>query len=89
MAIRILTDSAVDLPQSVIDELGITVMPLIVTIDNEQYEDGVTISPKGMFDGMREGRIYKTSQLSMEVLQKTFRSIAEANDEAIYIAFSS
>lgn len=89
MAIRILTDSAVDLPQSVVDELGITVMPLIVTIDNEQYEDGVTITPKAMLDGMRGGNVYKTSQLSMEVLQKTFRSIAEANDEAIYIAFSS
>ncbi|WCF10388.1 DegV family protein [Paenibacillus thiaminolyticus] len=87
--VRILTDSAIDLPPSVLEELNITVLPIIVTLDQNQYEDGVTIQPKQMFDGMRQGLVYKTSQVPMERFQQTFTAIAEAGEEAIYIAFSS
>ncbi|BFH14709.1 hypothetical protein J6TS7_39980 [Paenibacillus dendritiformis] len=87
--VRILTDSAIDLPRSVLEELNITVLPIIVTLDQNQYEDGVTIQPKQMFDGMRQGLVYKTSQVPMERFQQTFSAIAESGEEAIYIAFSS
>ncbi|CAH8710455.1 DegV family protein [Paenibacillus thiaminolyticus] len=87
--VRILTDSAIDLPPSVLEELNITVLPIIVTLDQNQYEDGVTIQPKQMFDGMRQGLVYKTSQVPMERFQQTFTAIAEAGEDAIYIAFSS
>lgn len=87
--VRILTDSAIDLPRSVVEELNITVLPIIVTLDQNQYEDGVTIQPKQMFDGMRQGQVYKTSQVPMERFQQTFTAIAESGEEAIYIAFSS
>ncbi|PZM66065.1 DegV family protein [Paenibacillus dendritiformis] len=87
--VRILTDSAIDLPRSVVEELNITVLPIIVTLDQNQYEDGVTIQPKQMFNGMRQGQVYKTSQVPMERFQQTFTAIAESGEEAIYIAFSS
>ncbi|MFW5435320.1 DegV family protein [Paenibacillus apiarius] len=89
MTIHILADSAIDMPRAIAEQLGITVMPLVVTIESEQYEDGVTIMPKQMFDGMRNGRVYKTSQVPMERFRETFEAIAKAGDEAIYIAFSS
>ncbi|MCY9516042.1 DegV family protein [Paenibacillus apiarius] len=89
MTIHILADSAIDMPRAIAEQLGITVMPLVVTIESEQYEDGVTIMPKQMFDGMRNGRVYKTSQVPMEWFRETFEAIAKAGDEAIYIAFSS
>ncbi|MFC2008744.1 DegV family protein [Chloroflexota bacterium] len=39
-----MTDSTADLPQSVVAQLGITVVPLHVFFGDEAYEDGVTIS---------------------------------------------
>ena len=44
MTIRIVTDSTCDLPQSVIDELGITVVPLYINFSGQGYRDGVDIS---------------------------------------------
>jgi len=44
MEIRIVTDSTCDLPASVIDELGITVVPLYINIGDQGYLDGVEIS---------------------------------------------
>ncbi|MGZ9583251.1 DegV family protein [Paenibacillus marinisediminis] len=89
MKVRIITDSAIDLPMSEIQELGLTVLPLMVSINGEEYEDGVTLQAKTMFDGMRNGNIYKTSQVPIEKYQHTFQSSAEQGEEVIYIAFSS
>ncbi|MCE5168191.1 DegV family protein [Paenibacillus profundus] len=89
MTIHILTDSAIDMPHSIVEQLGITVMPIVVTIDSDQFEDGVTILPKQMFDGMRNGLVYKTSQVPLERFKETFEALAKAGDEAVYIAFSS
>jgi DegV family protein with EDD domain len=44
MTIGIVTDSTCDLPQSIIEELGITVIPLFINIGDKGYLDGVDIS---------------------------------------------
>jgi DegV family protein with EDD domain len=89
MSVRIYTDSGADLPTSVAEALGITVLPLMVSIDGQEYEDGVTLTSKEMFDGMREGKTYKTAQVPIHKLQQTFESAAEAGEQIVYIAFSS
>ncbi len=40
MAIRIVTDSTCDLPLSVIDDLGIVVIPLYINIGDQGFLDG-------------------------------------------------
>lgn len=44
MSIKIVTDSTCDLPQSIIDELGITVIPLYINFGGTGYRDGVDIT---------------------------------------------
>jgi DegV family protein with EDD domain len=44
MSIRIVTDSTCDLPDSVVSELGITVVPLYINFGNQGYLDGIEIS---------------------------------------------
>lgn len=44
MAIKIVTDSTCDLPEKVIQELGITVIPLYINIGDRGYLDGIDIS---------------------------------------------
>lgn len=45
MSIRIVTDSSSDLPRSLTDSLGITVVPLSVRFGDVEYIDGQTITP--------------------------------------------
>jgi DegV family protein with EDD domain len=43
--VRIVTDSACDLPQRVADELGIEIVPLTIRIDGHEYVDRADLSP--------------------------------------------
>jgi DegV family protein with EDD domain len=43
--VRIVTDSACDLPQQVADELGIEIVPLTIRIDGHEYVDRADLSP--------------------------------------------
>ena len=44
--VRIVTDSACDLPQAVADELGIEIVPLTIRIDGHEYVDRVELTTK-------------------------------------------
>ena len=44
--VRIVTDSACDLPQSVADELGISIVPLTIRIGGEEFVDRRDLTPK-------------------------------------------
>ncbi|MFP4015523.1 MAG: DegV family protein [Halanaerobiales bacterium] len=89
MSLKIITDSAADLPAEIIEEYGITVLPLLVTYGDEAYEDGVTMKPKTLFDNMREGAVYKTAQVPVGTFIDEFRNCVKEKNDAIYIGFSS
>lgn len=89
MCIKIITDSACDLPSTIIDELDITLMPLLVYVDDVEYKDMTTIRPEFMYQKMREGSNTTTSQLSIMHLKEVFTNLAKKNESCIYIAFSS
>ena len=44
--VRIVTDSACDLPQQVADELGIEIVPLTIRIDGHEFVDRADLTPK-------------------------------------------
>jgi DegV family protein with EDD domain len=89
MAIQILTDSASDLTLEQFLELDIKMAPLKVHLDEQDYEDGVTIQAKTIYDAMRQGKAPKTSQISPQTLKDIFTSYAKENQPLVYIAFSS
>ena len=90
MAFCIITDSASDIPKSVIEEYGLYVMPTPVTIDGEDLRDGVTIFPEVFYrlqsEGTHEIKTYHISQLMFE---EHFTKFAERGDEVLYICFST
>jgi DegV family protein with EDD domain len=53
MTIRIVTDSTCDLPQSLIEQHRITVVPLYVTLDGASYRDGVDLTREGFYARLR------------------------------------
>jgi len=52
MTIRIVTDSTCDLPQSLINELGITIVPLYINIGDKGYLDGLEITRQEFYTNL-------------------------------------
>ncbi|MCM3124898.1 DegV family protein [Mesobacillus sp. AQ2] len=89
MSVKILADSACDLPLDFYEENGAILFPLKVHIDGTEYEDLRTIQPKQVYDAIRAGNLPKTSQASPAGFKEVFTEMAENKQEGIYIAFSS
>ncbi len=89
MDFKIITDSASDLPKEITKEFDIDVIPVLVMLDDEQYLDGETIAAKDVLDGMREGKVYKTSQPTPNMFYEYFLKYAKENLPCVYIGFSS
>lgn len=87
--VKILTDSACDLSKTYYNEFDVEMVPLTVQLDEKEYEDGINISPKTIYDAMRAGKSPKTSQVSQQYFKSIFSSHAEINQPVIYLAFSS
>ena len=89
MPVKILADSACDLPKDFYTEHNVTLFPLKVHVNGQEYEDVKTIDPKTVYDAIRSGDIPKTSQVSPLLFEEVFTRMAENNEDGIYIAFSS
>ncbi len=63
MTVKIVTDSTSDLPQELIQEYGITIVPAYVQFGGKTYRDGVDISQDEVYQKMvNDNIIVKTSQ---------------------------
>lgn len=89
MGVRIITDSASDLSGELIKKFRIDVLPLSVLLGEEEYKDGETIEAKELYDNMRAGKVYKTSQVAPQAFKERFEEYAKNNETCIYIGFSS
>lgn len=90
LMIKIVTDSTSDIPQSIVDEYGIEVVPLNINIEGKDYQDGVTIQKDEFYEFLVSKPVYpKTSQPSPNDFLKVFNQIKETNDECICITLSS
>lgn len=86
---RIFADSACDLPKSFYEENDVTLFPLRVLIDDQEYDDIVTIDALEVYNAIRNGKQPKTSQVSPELFLEKWRELAASGEGGIYIAFSS
>ncbi|RAN90710.1 fatty acid-binding protein DegV [Bacillus sp. SRB_28] len=90
MSVKIITDSAADLPKELLQAYDIDLIPLRVYDEAEtEYLDGVTLKSVTLLQKMREGAVYKTSLPSLETFQEKFVSYAKEGNPCIYLAFSS
>lgn len=89
MAVRIITDSACDLPKDLLKEYNIDEIPILVYLDDKEYLDGITLKPEELYEGMRNGKVYKTAQIPPSMFKERFIEYAKNNESCIYVAFSS
>ncbi|MEG0306430.1 MAG: DegV family protein [Clostridium sp.] len=90
MSIRIITDSTSDITQDLAKDKNITVVPLCVRFDQEEFKDGVTLSSEEFYSKLESTKtLPTTSQPSPDEFLKHFNSAKEAGDEVIVITLSS
>lgn len=85
----IVTDSTVDLPESMLEEQGIPVLQLNYVLDGKTYEDRKGLSGKEFFDKLREGSMPTTSQVNPEQAKEFFEPFVKAGKNILCIGFSS
>jgi DegV family protein with EDD domain len=75
--IRIVTDSTCDLEQALIDEQGITVVPLIVTFGDTPLVDGTDLTPQDFYSRMAAAEeLPTTAAPSPGGFEEAFRALA-------------
>lgn len=89
MPVRIITDSACDLPLDVIQKYDIDVVPILVYHNVTEYLDGVTLQPSELLQEMRHGKVYRTSQIPPQMFVDRFIQYAQRGESCIYLSFSS
>lgn len=89
MSLKIITDSASDIPKWVIDQFELHVIPTPVVIDEKDYFDGQTVMPEEFYEILRKGKDVKTYHINSQMFYDHFLSYAQNGDELIYICFST
>lgn len=88
--LKIITDSASDLPEEVISRYGLHVIPTPVVIDEVDYLDGKTIHTKEFYDILDDtSRDVKTYHINPAMFEEAFLPYAKNGDSVIYLCFST
>lgn len=86
------TDSSCDLPQALVDEFELTVVPLTVDVSGKvfnNYLDEREIGFKEFYHYSKGGAEIKTSCPSLAAFTTAFTDILESGKDILYIGFSS
>lgn len=88
--LRIITDSASDLPKDYIEQHKLHVIPTPVVIDSVDYFDGSTIQTGEFYQILDDiKRDVKTYHINPAMFTEAFLPYAQAGDSVIYLCFST
>ncbi|RHW42263.1 DegV family protein [Neobacillus notoginsengisoli] len=84
--IKIVTDSTLDMPKEMIDQYGIEIVPLTITVGGQNYTDGVDISPVQFLEKMKHAaELPKSSQPSAGAFLEVYDRLGEEGYEVLSI----
>ena len=90
MSTKIIIDSASDIEIDEANKLGITLIPMIIRIEDEEYLDGYNLYKRQFFEKLIEtSTLPKTSQINPERFREEYEKIVANGDEAVVITISS
>ena len=91
MAVRIVTDSACDLPEAACAELGIEVVPLTIRFGEREYVDRVELNAEAFWRELLASPVLpETAAPSVGAFEETFRRVAaEGADGIVCVNLSS
>lgn len=88
----IMTDSCCDLTAQLAEELGLSILPLSLVLDDKvfhNYLDGREIAFKEFYDRVRQGKLPTTSAINVGTFEDAMRSILAEGKDILYLGFSS
>ncbi|MEH7387214.1 DegV family protein [Bacillus sp. JJ1521] len=84
--VKIVTDSTADLSEELVKELGISVVPLSITIDGETFLDRVDITPREFLTKMKQAtELPKSSQPAVGHFVELYDQLGRDGSEIISI----
>jgi DegV family protein with EDD domain len=90
MAVRIVTDSAADLPPEVAKSLGIEVVPLFVRFGSEEFKDRVTLSADDFYRRLLDGAVLpKTAVPAVGEFAEAYQRLAKDADGIVSVHISA
>ena len=90
MRTAIVTDSTCDLPGELLEQYGITVLPLHITKSGQSLLDGIEITPGDIFAHVAAGgEICATSAVNMFEFASCFRELGQSCDAVICVTIGA
>ena len=90
MVVKIVTDSAADLPPTLAEELGITVVPVYLRFGDEVYRDRIDISEDEFYHRLAHDPIHpSTAQPTPQDFANTYQKLSQEADGIVSIHISS
>ena len=90
MTIKVVTDSSADLPARLVEELGITVVPLYVRFGDEVYRDRVDISEDEFYQRLLHDPVHpSTTQPTPQDFANVYQKLSKEADGIISIHISA
>ena len=88
--IALVTDSTAYIPQELIQQYNLTVVPQVLIWGEETFEDGVDIHPDEFYTRLKTAKVMPTtSQVSIATMKSIFESLVEKDFEVLGIFVSS
>ena len=90
MKVLVSTDSSCLINYELLNKLGISLFPLNVIVDGEEFLDGITINQETLCSAMRENKVIKTSTPAYGTILEYFDNLFDQGyDHIIHFTISS
>jgi DegV family protein with EDD domain len=90
MVVKVVCDSGADLPPRLMEELGITVVPLYIRFGEEVHRDRVTISEDEFYKRLEHPKVHPiTSQPGPQDFLEVYQKLAAGADGIISVVIST
>lgn len=88
--IKIMADSACDLPKGLAAELGIEILPFMITIGDKSVRADENLDPDDFYAMVKESdEIPSTCQMSPNEVEDRYRKLCEGGNSVIHISISA
>src|SRR5690554_137097 len=92
MSFKIITDSTTDLPNKLVKELDVYVVPLKFYINDQEYvnyPDHRMLSPEDFYKLVKDGAMPTTAQVNPDEYIEVLKPMLDKGEDVLIIAFSS
>ncbi len=90
MTVKIITDSVSDIPPDIVQELDITVIPVLLRFGEETYRDGIDMTTDQFYARLATSKVMPTTSVpSLDLFARTYARLAQETDEILVIMLSA